>query len=125
MPSAGTRARCDSDTPSPCSTAASVQPPYGALHNPSLWQHDELAGIASPDDFEVYLPADPVKTLLEFRPLIAAVGIELQQERIHSEQGRHHQHAAVPVLHVGRMDQRVQQQSLRVYPVSYTHLRAH
>ena len=52
---------------------------------------------------------------MELRPLIAAVGVELEQEWIHAEQGRHDQHAAVAILDIGRMHDGVQQQALGVY----------
>jgi hypothetical protein len=53
--------------------------------------------------------------VLEFRPLIAAVGIKLQQEWEPAEQGGEQQRPAVAVLNVGGMNDRVQQQALRVY----------
>jgi hypothetical protein len=46
---------------------------------------------------------------LELRPLIAAVGVEFQQERKHTEYRAHQQHAAVSILDVGCMDDGVQQ----------------
>jgi hypothetical protein len=55
------------------------------------------------------------QSLLEFRPLVAAVGIEFEQKRIQAEQRAHQQHTAVAVLDVGRMDDGLQQQSLGVY----------
>ena len=53
--------------------------------------------------------------MLEFRPLITAVGIELEQERMQAEQGGEQQRPAVAILNVGRMNDGVQQQALRVY----------
>ena len=52
--------------------------------------------------------------LLELRSLVAAVGIELDQERKGAEQARHQQRAAVAVLDVGGVDDRVHQQALRI-----------
>ena len=48
------------------------------------------------------------KRLLEFRSLIAAVGKQLFQERIHPEQSGKQQDAAIAVLDVGGMNDRVQ-----------------
>ena len=53
--------------------------------------------------------------MLEFRPLITAIGIKLQQERKPAEEGREQQRPAVAVLNIGGMNDRVQQQALRVY----------
>ncbi len=52
---------------------------------------------------------------LEHRSLVAAVGIKLEQERGQAEQAGHHQHAAVAVLNVGPVNNRVHQQALRVH----------
>ena len=49
------------------------------------------------------------------QPLVAAVGVELQQKREQAEQRAHQQHATVAVLDVGRVDDGVQQQALGVY----------
>ena len=46
---------------------------------------------------------------------IAAVGKELLQEGIHSEQGRKQQDAAVAVLDIGGMNDGVEQQTQRIY----------
>src|SRR5438045_1580943 len=53
--------------------------------------------------------------LLKFGSLITAIGIELEQEREHAEQGGEQQHPAVAILEVGGMNDRVQQQPLRIY----------
>lgn len=52
---------------------------------------------------------------LELRPRVAAVGVELAQERLQAEYSRHQQHTAIAVLHVGCVHDGVQQQALRVY----------
>jgi hypothetical protein len=59
--------------------------------------------------------ADALQSVLELRPLVAAIGVELQQKREPPEQRAHQHHAAVAVLDVGRVDDGVQQQALRVY----------
>jgi hypothetical protein len=53
--------------------------------------------------------------LLEMRSLVASVGEELLQERIHSEQGGKQQNAAVTVLDIGGMNDGMEQQTQRVY----------
>jgi hypothetical protein len=57
---------------------------------------------------------NPFHRTLELRSLVAAVGIELDQERKGAEQARHQQRAAVAVLDVGGVDDRVHQQALRI-----------
>jgi hypothetical protein len=56
-----------------------------------------------------------ISHLLEFRPLIAAVGKQLLQERIHAEQGCKQQDAAVAVLDIGGVNDGVEQQTQRIY----------
>ncbi len=63
---------------------------------------------------DVHLAADPGQALLKLRPLIARVGIELQQERIQSELRRHQQHAAIAILEIGCMHDGIHQQALRI-----------
>jgi len=71
--------------------------------------------IGALDDFSFEIGEDFRQGLLEFRSLIAAVGKQLFQERIHPEQCRKKQNAAVAVLDIGRMNNRVQQQTQRIY----------
>ena len=47
----------------------------------------------------------------EFWSLVAAVSEELPQERMQSEHGRQHQCAAVAILNIGGMHNRMQQQA--------------
>jgi hypothetical protein len=51
---------------------------------------------------------------LKRRPLIAGVGIELQQERKQTKERAYQQHAAIPILNVRRVDQRGQQEALGI-----------
>ncbi len=53
--------------------------------------------------------------LLEFRSLIAAVGKQLFQERIHPEQSGKKQNAAVAILDIGGVNNGVEQQIQRIY----------
>jgi hypothetical protein len=94
---------------------ASIEPCDGALDDPTFRQHDELAHIRPLDDLDVDPAADALQSRLELRPLVTAVSIELEQERIHAEQGAHQQHTAITVLDVGGMDNRVQQKALSIY----------
>ena len=66
------------------------------------------------DDLNLHLGYDPAQASLELRSLITAVGVELQQKRIQPKQAGHQHDAAVAVLHVGRMHDRLHQQALRV-----------
>ena len=52
---------------------------------------------------------------MEFRSLIAAVGKQLFQERIHPEQGCKQQNAAVAILDIGGVNDGMEQQPQRVY----------
>ena len=47
--------------------------------------------------------------------MVAAVGIKLEEKWKQAEQRAHQQHTAVAVLHFGRVDHGVQQQTLCVY----------
>ena len=48
------------------------------------------------------------------RALIAAIGVEFHQERIHAKHGRHHECAAVAILNVSGMNDGMNQQALRI-----------
>ena len=50
----------------------------------------------------------------KLRSLVSAIGKQLTQKWIHSEQGRDHQYPAVPVLNIGGMNNAVQQQPYRI-----------
>ena len=49
------------------------------------------------------------------RSLVASIGEELLQERIHSEQGSKQQNAAVAILNIGAMNDGMEQQTQRIY----------
>ena len=95
--------------------AAAVEPADSPFDDPAFGQYYELPSIGALDDLDVDLPADEFQSPLKFRPLIAAVGVEFEQKRIGSEQRTHQQHAAIAVLHIGSMDNGLEQQSLGVY----------
>ncbi len=76
----------------------------GALYNPSLRQDYEAPRrIRTLDDLHVHPRHDFLYGGAKQRPLIAAVGVELQQKRKHTEHRRHHQRATVAVLNVSRV----------------------
>ena len=54
------------------------------------------------------------KSVCKLWPLVAAVSKELLQEGEHAEQGRQQQHAAVAVLNVLWMNDRVKQETYRI-----------
>jgi hypothetical protein len=60
------------------------------------------------------LPEDFANGGLKDRPLIAAVGIELQQEWMQAKQCGHHQHPTATILDIRRMHEGVEQQALSI-----------
>jgi len=92
-----------------------LMPCNGTLDNPPLRQHHEFADVRSLDDLDIDLAAHTLQSGLEFRPLITAVRIELEQKRMPTKQRAHQQHAAVAVLDVGGMHNSMQQKSLSIY----------
>ena len=67
--------------------------------------------IGALDDFSAEVGEDFRQGLLEFRSLIAGIGKQFLQERIHPEQCRKEQNAAIAILDIGRVNDRVQQQA--------------
>lgn len=87
----------------------------GSLDDPSFRQDRKAFHlIGTFDDLDTDVFERLLQPVLEFRPLIAAVGVELHEKRIKPEQRGHHQNAAVTVLYVGGMDERVHQEALRI-----------
>ena len=79
------------------------------------WQNLKALGcVGSLDYFGRQCGHGFLLTLGEDGSLIAAVGEQFLQERIASEQRLEDQNAAVTVLDIGRMNQRVQQQPYRI-----------
>ena len=66
------------------------------------------------DDFHVHARQKSFHGGAKHRALITTIGVEFQQERIHPEQGRHDELAAIAILYVGGMHDGVDQQTLRV-----------
>ena len=73
-----------------------------------------LLQLRALDDLDVDLGAGCGKAIAELRPLVAAVGVKLEQERVEAEQRAHQQHAAVAVLHIGGMHDSLHQQALGI-----------
>src|ERR1019366_7512005 len=96
--------------------AATIEPRNGALDDPSARQNDEAFGpIGTPDDFGFELRSDLGQRRMEDRPRIGAVGKEPFQKRKQAEKRGKQQDAAVAILNIGRMNNRVQQQTLCIY----------
>ena len=70
--------------------------------------------IRALDDFSFEVRQNFRQGLLEFRPLMATVGKQLFQERIHPEKGCKKQDATIAILDIGGMNDRVEQQT-RIY----------
>ena len=82
---------------------------------PALGQDDEGLGLIRPlDDLDRHARQSSSDGGLKLRPSIAAVGKEPGQERKGAEQGRHQRRAAVAILDVGGVDDRMHRQALRV-----------
>lgn len=98
-----------------CQPPASSQPSKCSFDHPSARDDFEaLRLIGALDDFGDQERQNLLLRRLEFRSLIAAVGEELAQKRVQSEQCRQHQLAAVAILNIGGMDNRMQQQAYRI-----------
>lgn len=95
--------------------ATPPEPCKGALDDPSFGEDDEARGlIRSLDDFNVDVLENARDGAAELWTLITAVSVEFQKERIKAEQGRHEKFAAVSILNVGGMHDRVHQEALRI-----------
>src|SRR5215218_5871808 len=94
---------------------AAVHPSYGALDNPTLREHHKaLGGIRALHDFKGHAPQDLLDRTSELRSLVSAIGVELQQKRIASEEHGHQPNAPVAILDMGGVHDRVHQQALGV-----------
>ena len=96
--------------------SAAIEPCQGALDHPSSGQNGEALRVIGPfDDLGFDMRQGLGQGLVKHRPLIGAVGEEFLQEWEQAKEGGQQQNTAVPVLNVGRMNDRVQEQPLRVY----------
>ena len=71
-------------------------------------------GVRSFDDFSFQVGQDFLPRVVEYRPLVSAVGKEFLQKRKPAEQGSEDQNAAIAVLDIGWMHDGVHQQAYRV-----------
>src|SRR5271165_3698979 len=96
-------------------SAAAAEPGQSAFNDPALGQDDEAFDlIRSFDDLDIEALQNAFHRALELRPLVACVSIELDQEREGAKQARHDERAAVAVLDVGGVHDRVHQEALRI-----------
>ena len=97
-------------------SAATVEPSDCTFDDPSARQNDEAFGaIGTLDDFGFELRSNLGQRRMKDRPRIGAVGKEPFQERKKAEKRGQQHDAAVAILNIGRMNNRVQQQTLCIY----------
>ena len=95
--------------------STSFQPGKGPLDDPSFGENDKaLDVIAAFHDLDVHLAQHFADGSLKRWSLIAAIGIKLEKKRKGAEQCRHQQGAAVAVLYIGGVDERMHQKALRI-----------
>jgi hypothetical protein len=89
-----------------------IEPSERAFDDPAFWQdYKSVRAIGTFDDLHRQMRANLGQSGGEFRPLIAGIGEQLLQKRIHPEQGGHDENATVAILNVGRMHNSMQQQA--------------
>jgi hypothetical protein len=94
---------------------AAAQPGQSSFYHPSPRKKFEtLHLIRSPDDLDHRLWRDRGDCLGKLWSLIAGVGKQLPQERVHPEQRREQQNTTVAILDVRWKHDHVQQQTYRV-----------
>jgi hypothetical protein len=92
-------------------SSTAVESSDGPFDNATTWKHDKTFGvIGMPDHFNFEVRQSIREPLAERRSLIAAISKGLFQEWIHPRQRRQKQDAAIAILNVSRMDDRVEQQ---------------
>ena len=90
-----------------------ADPGEGALDDPALGQDDEVMGIAALDDLQSPR-AGPGDDVSHPWPLVAGVGEDAFDEREGSPRRAQQIARTVAVLHIGRVDDHVQQEAQRV-----------
>lgn len=109
MRAAGTRGFPVQAFPVLGKTLVAIKPGDGPFDDPVFRQDGEaLRHVRAFDDFHLDLPHGPLQTTLELGSLVAAIGVELEQEGVEAEYARHQKHAAVAVLDIGGMDDGVE-----------------
>lgn len=96
-------------------TAAAPEPGECALDHPPAGQNLKAFGlIRAFDNLGFDLRQDFSERLLKSRPLIAAIGEQLFQKRVQTEQRRKNQRPAVAILNIRRMHDGVKQKTYRI-----------
>ena len=94
-------------------SAVAADPGEGALDDPAFGQDDEAVGIAALDDLQS--PGTGLGDQLgHLWPLVAGVGEDAFDEREGSPHRAQQVARTVAVLHIGRVDDHVQQEAQRV-----------
>jgi hypothetical protein len=97
-------------------SAAPIEPGQRALDHPSFGQDDEaLDLIGALDDLDVDLSHDLADRVAELWSLIAAIGVKRDQEGEHPKQSGKQHRAAVTILDVGGMHDRLEQKTFSIY----------
>ena len=82
--------------------ATAVEPGQSLLDNPALGQQNETrAAIGALDDLRLQMRQDRLASGVELLSLIAGVSEQRLQERIHPENRRQQQEAAIAILDIG------------------------
>jgi hypothetical protein len=98
--------------PIPGEPSAAIEPGDCALDDPAFGYDFEADCTLGPlDDFNVKVRENFCERVGKLRSLIAAVGEQRLQKGKHPEQGRHYENAAIAILDIGRMDDRVEQEA--------------
>ena len=96
-------------------TPAPPKPCERSFDDPPLREDDKsFCVIGTLDDLHVHPRHYFCHGAAKQRALIAAIGVEFHQERIHAEHGRHYEYAAVAILNVSGMNDGMNQQALRI-----------
>ena len=96
-------------------TPAPSEPCEGSFDDPPLRKGDKsFCVIGTLDDLHIHSRHYFCYGAAKQRALIAAIGVEFHQERIHAEHGRHAEYAAVAILNVSGMNDGMNQQALRI-----------
>ena len=96
-------------------TPASPEPCERSFDRPALREDDKsFCVIRTLDDLHIQPCHYFCHGAAKQRALIAAIGVEFHQERIHAEHGRHDECAAVAILNISGMNDSMHQQALGI-----------
>ena len=109
------RAPFDRDSPNLWRDACTARAMRTFVRRPTASEDDKsFCVIGTLDDLHVHPRHHFCHGAAKQRALIAAIGVEFHQERIHAEHGRHYEYAAVAILNVSGMNDGMNQQALRI-----------